>query len=106
MTTKPIPTKPTTRPTKRRTRAQGASGTRPPANARTATTAHDKRGKFGLRKGTKVSMAAAMFEKGCTMADVKKATGSNQYNVLRSLETAGHAITRDGKAIKLALKAG
>jgi len=36
-----------------------------------------------------------MFFKGSTMADVKKATGSNHYNILVWLEMQGHKVTRD-----------
>ena len=50
---------------------------------------------FGLRKGTNTHKAASLFAKGSTMADVRKATGSNQYNVLVWLERQGHKITRD-----------
>lgn len=59
-----------------------------PAKAEKATTGQDravsKRDKYGLRVGSKVSRAVAMFEKGCTMADVKEATGSPQYNMLKN----------------------
>ncbi len=63
---------------------------------------HDK---FGLRTGSAVSKAAAMFERGGTMADVKKATGSNQYNILQKLKTVGHKVNRKDGLITVAPKA-
>ncbi len=62
------------------------------------------RDKFGLRVGSKVSKAVAMFERNRTMADVRKATGSNQYNVLRRLEMAGREVVRKDKAITVVVK--
>ncbi len=62
---------------------------------------HDRRDKYGLRVGTKRAMAATMFETGCTMADVRKATGHTQYNLLKKLAGEGHRVVRDGSAVKL-----
>ncbi len=64
----------------------------------------DRRDKYGLRLGTKRAEAAAMFETGCTMADVRKTTGHTQYNLLKKLAGAGHRVVRDGSAIKLEAK--
>ena len=64
----------------------------------------DRRDKYGLRLGTKRAQAAAMFETGCTMADVRKATGHTQYNLLKKLAADGHRVVRDGGAIELEVK--
>ncbi len=45
-----------------------------------------------------------MFETGCTMADVRKATGHTQYNLLKKLVADGHRVVRDGTAIELEVK--
>ena len=90
--------------TKRDTCAKGGSGTRPPAKAKRPVSRRDRRDKYGLRLGTKRATAAAMFERGCTMADVRKATGHNQYNLLKKLAGEGHTVVRDGSAIKLEVK--
>ena len=39
------------------------------------------------------------------MADVRKATGHTQYNLLKKLAARGHTVVRDGSAIKLEAKA-
>ena len=65
---------------------------------------YDRRDKYGLRKGTKRATAAAMFEQGCTKADVRKATRHTQYNLLKKLAGDGHRVVRDGSAIKLEVK--
>ena len=87
--------------TKPDTCAKGHSGTRPPATAKRPMTGRDKRDKYGLRLGTKRAAAAAMFERGCTMADVRKATGHTQYNLLKKLAGEGHGVVRDGKVVRL-----
>ncbi len=92
------------RTTKRDTCAKGGSGTRPPAKAKRPVSRHDRRDKYGLRLGTKRATAAAMLETGCTMADVRKATGHTQYNLLKKLAADGHQVVRDGSAIKLEVK--
>jgi len=66
------------------------------------TTTKDK---FGLRTGTNTHKAAALFAKGATMADVKKATGGNQYNILHWLKRQGHKITRKDGFITVTPKA-
>ena len=85
--------------------AKGGSGTRPPAKAKRPVSRHDRRDKYGLRLGTKRATAAAMFEKGCTMAEVRKATGQNQYNLLKKLVAGGHTVVRDENGIRLEAKA-
>ena len=90
--------------TKPDTCAKGGSGTHPPAKAKRPVSRHDRRDKYGLRLGTKRATAAAMFETGCTMADVRKATGHTQYNLLKKLAGDGHRVARDGSAIKLEVK--
>ena len=90
--------------TKLDTGAKGHRGPRPPAKAKRPATGREKRDKYGLRLGTKRATAAAMFERGCTMADVRKATGHNQYNLLKKLAGEGHRVVRDGSAIKLEAK--
>ncbi len=86
--------------TKPDTGTKGGNGTRPPAKAKRPVSRHDKRDKYGLRLGSKRATAAAMFETGCTMADVRKATGHTQYNLLKKLAGEGHRVVRDGSAIK------
>ena len=71
------------------------------AQAKRPSTGREKRDKYGLRLGTKRATAAAMFERGCTMADVRKATGHTQYNLLRKLAGEGHGVVRDGSIIRL-----
>ena len=38
------------------------------------------------------------------MAEVRKATGHTQYNLLKKLAGEGHGVVRDGSAIKLEVK--
>ena len=87
--------------TKPDTRTKGGNGTRPPAKAMRPVSRRDRRDKYGLRLGTKRATAAAMFETGCTMADVRKATGHTQYNLLKKLAGEGHGVVRDGKVVRL-----
>lgn len=51
---------------------------------------------YGFRKGTIKSKAAAMYARkdGATLAEVKKALGSVQYNVIKQLEEKGFKIRR------------
>ena len=56
---------------------------------------------YGLRLGTLSSRAAEMFTKGAKMAEVKKETGINHYNLLRKLESSGHKVTREDAVITL-----
>lgn len=60
--------------------------------------------KFGLVKGSKASQAAAMFEKGARMADIRELTGTNHYNMLKRLAKKGHKIIRAKGYIKLTHK--
>ena len=91
--------------TKPDTCAKGGSGTRPPAKVKRPVSRHDRRDNYGLRLGSKRATAAAMLETGCTMADVRKATGHTQYNLLKKLASDGHRVVRDGSAIKLEVRA-
>ncbi len=90
--------------TKRDKCAKGRPGTQPPARAKRPVSHYDRRDKYGLRLGTKRAQAAAKFEKGCTMADVRKATGHTQYNLLKKLAGAGHRVVRDGSVVRLEVK--
>ena len=38
------------------------------------------------------------------MADVRKATGHTQYNLLKKLAGAGHRVVRDGRVVSLEVK--
>jgi hypothetical protein len=49
-------------------------------------------------------MAAAMFERGATMKEVKDTVGDTMYNLLRRLEKQGHRITKQGSLFKLNVK--
>ncbi len=90
--------------TKPDTGTKGGNGTHPPAKAKRPVSRHDRRDKYGLRLGSKRATAAAMFGTGCTMADVRKATGHTQYNLLKNLAGERHRVVRDGSAIKLEAK--
>ncbi len=81
-------------PTTRDKGEAGPKGATPPAKAQRAAVRADKCDKFGLRVGSKGAIAAAMLERGCTMADIKKATGGTRYNLLRKLCDDGHEIIR------------
>lgn len=59
---------------------------------------------FGLRVGTLSHQAAMMFVAGAKMAEVKKATGINHYNLLSKLEAKGHKVDRNDGIIKLTAK--
>ena len=58
---------------------------------------------FGRRVGTKADAATQLFARpeGATMAEVRKVTGQNQYNLLKRLKKEGHKIDKDGIRIKL-----
>ncbi len=90
--------------TKPDTRAKDPSSTHPPAKAKRPVSRRDRRDKYGLRLGTKRAQAATMFETGCTMADVRKATGHTQYNLLKKLAGVGHRVVRDGSDVRLEVK--
>ena len=49
---------------------------------------------FGFRKGSIKSKAAAMYAKGATLADVKEALGSVQFNLLTELEGRGFTVDK------------
>lgn len=48
--------------------------------------------KFGFRVGTKRSIAANLYERGATQADLIAATGTTQYNMLKDAERRGHRV--------------
>jgi len=77
------------------------SGTQIPRKPAKALSGHDKADKlqkFGVRAGTKRAAALKMFLKGATMAQVRKATGTNHYNLLRALKRRGCTVkVEDGK---------
>ena len=52
--------------------------------------------KFGFRKGSIKSNAAAIYAKGkgATLAEVKEAVGSNQFNLLTEVEARGHTVQK------------
>ena len=52
--------------------------------------------KFGFRKGSIKSNAAAIYAKGkgATLAEVKEAVGSNQFNLLTEVEARGHTVLK------------
>lgn len=62
-----------------------------------ATESKVARDQFGFKQGTKKSKAAALYssKKGATLEEVKKVTGSIQFNLLTQLEDAGFKITRE-----------
>ncbi|KAH0542914.1 hypothetical protein GP486_008606, partial [Trichoglossum hirsutum] len=53
--------------------------------------------RFGLRKGSTRSQAAAMYARksGATLEEVKESVGSIQLNVLKDLEKAGHEVRKE-----------
>ncbi|MER9920912.1 MULTISPECIES: hypothetical protein [unclassified Mesorhizobium] len=52
--------------------------------------------KFGFRLGSKRSIAASLYERGATQADMIAATGTTQYNMLKDAERRGHRIIVKG----------
>jgi hypothetical protein len=60
--------------------------------------------RFGYREGSKTSLVIAKFTTGAKMADIKKDFGSPHYNVLKSLEQAGHTVTNVGGTITVTHK--
>ncbi len=57
--------------------------------------------KWGCMEGSKNSQALAMFEKGATTAEVKKAIGGTYYNILKKCTEAGHKLEKEGAKITL-----
>jgi hypothetical protein len=64
------------------------------ATARNVDTA--KRDQFGFRLGTKKAAAAALYasKRGATLAEVKEAVKSTQFNLLTELEKKGFKINK------------
>ncbi len=54
---------------------------------------------WGLREGTARAKAVALYARpeGASLAEVKGAVGSVQYNVLTEMKTRGHTVTVSGK---------
>jgi hypothetical protein len=52
--------------------------------------------KFGFRLGSKRSIAASLYERGATQADMMAATGTTQYNMLKDAERRGHRVIIKG----------
>ncbi|RVA00028.1 hypothetical protein EN932_35880 [Mesorhizobium sp. M7A.F.Ca.US.002.01.1.1] len=52
--------------------------------------------KFGFRLGSKRSIAASLYERGATQADLIAATGTTQYNMLKDAERRGHRVVVKG----------
>lgn len=59
---------------------------------------------FGYRVGSKTSDVIAAFVEGAKMSEIKQRFGSPHYNVLKSLEQAGHKVERVGGAFKITHK--
>jgi hypothetical protein len=63
------------------------------------------RDRYGLIVGSNTSAAAAMFEEGTTMPEIKKRFGDNKYNLLGKLANDGHRVERfEGGRIRLTHK--
>lgn len=62
-----------------------------------------RKDEYGFVVGSKRSKAAAKFAsaKGATMKEVAKATGHDQYNVIRALKERGDKVERIGPRYKL-----
>lgn len=52
--------------------------------------------KYGFRLGSKRSIAAKLYERGATQAEVKAATDTTQYNMPKDAEKRGHNVRRKG----------
>ncbi len=54
---------------------------------------------WGVREGTARSKAVALYARpeGASLAEVKEAVGSVQYNVLTEMKEKGHTVTVSGK---------
>src|SRR5438105_11217304 len=52
--------------------------------------------KLGFRIGSKRSMAASLYERGATQAEMVAATGTTQYNMLKDAERRGHHVVVNG----------
>jgi hypothetical protein len=74
-----------------------------PTEAATVKTRYDhltgEKDKWDLIKGTKVSDAVAMYERGTTSAELKEVLGGRFYNVLKKLQKDGHLVERTPEGI-------
>ena len=52
--------------------------------------------KYGFKLGSKRSLAAKLYESGATQAEMKAATGTTQYNMLKDAARRGHRIITKG----------
>ena len=68
-----------------------------PTKRKAATVDQKKLDKFGFRVGSLKAQAVAMYSrsKGATLAQVKEALKSTQFNVLTELESKGFKIERE-----------
>lgn len=57
--------------------------------------------KWGCMVGSKNSQALAMFEKGATTTEVKKAIGGTYYNILKKMTQDGHRLEKQGALMTL-----
>ncbi len=95
------PKKPRNKPARKATvKAKGngklkAKGKAKSRKARTVDPA--KLDQFGFRKGSLKSKAAAMYaaKKGATLAQVKEALSSTQFNLLPEVEEKGFKVTKE-----------
>lgn len=60
--------------------------------------------KWGCIEGSKNSKALAMFEKGATTSEVKKAIGGTYYNILAKCVENGHKMHKEGSLITIVHK--
>lgn len=63
-----------------------------PQNQRHYAELSGDRDKFGITKGTKTSDAVAMYERGCTAAEITEELGGRYYNILAKLAKDGHKV--------------
>jgi hypothetical protein len=95
------PRKPARKPARKATKkakGNGKAAKAKTAKARKARTVDPaKLDQFGFRKGSLKSKAAAMYagKKGATLAQVKKALDSTQFNLLGELEERGFKVTKE-----------
>lgn len=57
--------------------------------------------KWECMAGSQNSKALAMFEKGATTSEVRKAVGGTYYNILKKMVERGHTLEKEGALMKL-----
>ncbi len=79
-----------------RKRAKKANGDAKPRKRNKEPAALDA---WGIREGTARAKAVALYTRpeGASLAEVKEAVGSVQYNVLTEMKEKGHIVTISGK---------